>query len=114
MARKLRVPLSTARARLFKLADLVSNSDGAVVVLERRGHTEPVALVREARLAYLESRVAELEKREEVPFRLAGSLATPLDDAQLEQALRAIRIEWTPGPIERTARPRVKRLRRRA
>ena len=63
MARRLRVPISTARAKLFQLTDLVRNADeDTVVLLEQRGTVGGVALVREARLAYLEARVAALDK----------------------------------------------------
>lgn len=98
MAKRIRVPVSTARARLFELTDLVrSSDDDTVVVLEQRGGLQPVALVREARLAYLEARVAELDKRTGRPFALAGSLTSSLDDRSLDAALRAIRMDWTPA-----------------
>ena len=104
MARRIHVPVSTARAKLFELTDLVrSSDDDTVVVLEQRGGLQPVALVREARLAYLEARVAELDKRTERPFALAGSLTSNLDDQSLDASLRAIRMGWTPAA--RSARP---------
>jgi hypothetical protein len=94
MAKRIRVPISTARTRLFQLADLVRQSgDDSVVVLEQRGGSEPVALVREARLAYLEERVGQLDRRE-TTFTLAGSLATDMRDDLLDQALRELRLEW--------------------
>jgi hypothetical protein len=94
--RTLRVPISTARAKLFQLSDLVRTSgDDTVVVLEQRGGVEPVALVREARLAYLEERVMQLDRPREAPFALAGSLATDKDDRSVEQALREIRRGWS-------------------
>lgn len=97
MAKRVRVPISSARAKLFQLTDLVRTAgDDTVVVLEQRGGREGVALVREARLAYLEARVAAFEKQEGTPFRLAGSLSSPLDDEALADALRVIRTEWTP------------------
>jgi hypothetical protein len=98
MTKRLRVPISKARARLFQLTDLVrSAGDDTVVVFDQRGDAEPVALVREARLAYLEARVNELEQRDRQPFKLAGSLVSALDDDGLDEALRVIRKEWTPG-----------------
>ena len=104
MAKRIHVPVSTARAKLFELTDLVrSSDDDTVVVLEQRGGLQPVALVREARLAYLEARVAELDKRTERPFALAGSLTSNLDDRSLDASLRAIRMGWTPAA--RSARP---------
>jgi hypothetical protein len=111
MAKKVTLPLSSARARLFQLADLVSQS-GEIVVLERRGGAEPVALVREARLAYLEARVAEIDKRTGAPFRLAGSLETAVDAGQVAEDLRAIRREWSADANAPTARPRPTRRRR--
>jgi hypothetical protein len=102
MARRVKVPISTARARLFQLTELVrSSADETVVIFQQRGGRESVALVREARLAYLEARVGELEKRDRQPFKLAGSLASDLDDDALAGALREIRREWAP----RTNRP---------
>jgi hypothetical protein len=98
VGRRVRVPISTARATLFQLTDLVRTSgDETVVVLEQRGTSEGVALVREARLAYLEARVSELEKRTDQPFRLAGSLTSTLDDHALDETLRAVRLAWAPG-----------------
>jgi 2-phospho-L-lactate guanylyltransferase (CobY/MobA/RfbA family) len=108
MAKRVNVPISSARARLFHLTDLVRTSgDDTVVVLEQRGAGERVALVREARLAYLEARAGELERREKPAFTLAGSLASDLDDDSLVDALRAIRKEWTPvvTPMEAVTRP---------
>jgi PHD/YefM family antitoxin component YafN of YafNO toxin-antitoxin module len=108
MSRKLAVPLSRARARLFQLADLVSTSDGTVV-LERRGGAESVVLVREARLAYLEAKLAELEARDAAPFKLAGSLVSPVGDEQILEGLRAIRREWSATPAAPAARSRTSR-----
>lgn len=104
------------RPKLFQLTNLVRTSgDDTVVVIEQRGGPEPVALVREARLAYLDARVTELEKRDEQPFRLAGSLTSDLDDGVLEEVLRDIRREWTPRstPGRASRRPAgARRLRR--
>jgi hypothetical protein len=94
MARKVRVPISAARSRLFELADTVRTSDNTVVVFEQRGERENVALVREARLAYLESLAAEAESREAKTFRLQGSMTTDLSPEELEEALREIRRGW--------------------
>jgi hypothetical protein len=93
------VPISTARKQLFDLADLVRTSrDDTVVVLEQRGGVERVAMVREARLAYLEARVAELAGRDRLAFQLAGSLSSDLNDEALERSLRELRLEWSAGP----------------
>lgn len=100
--KKLSVPISTARANLFSLSDMVRNSaDDTVVVFEQRGEGEQVALVRESRLAYLEARVAELDsqRQKHTPFRLAGSLSSGLGDEELDEVLGQIRKEWSPSPI---------------
>lgn len=109
MARK-RVPISTARKELFHLADLVRKSgDDTVIVLDQRGGVEAVAMVREARLAYLEARVNELDKEGPVPFRLAGSLSADADGAALERTLSELRREWTPAPTVTARAPRAPR-----
>jgi hypothetical protein len=97
MAKRVSVPISTARKQLFDLADLVRTSDDTVVVLEQRGGVERVAMVREARLAYLEARVAELAGRDRPAFQLAGSLSSDLEDEALERSLRELRLEWSAG-----------------
>lgn len=87
--------MSKARARLFALADLVRGSgDDTTVVLEQRGGGEGVALVREARLNYLEDVVKQMEKPSEKPFTLAGSLSSALDDEALTELLKDLRKEW--------------------
>jgi fructose-1-phosphate kinase PfkB-like protein len=105
--------MSTARAKLFQLTELVRTSgDATVVVLEQRGGAEPVALVREARLAYLEERVKQLDARQQKPFTLAGSLASDLDDAALGQVLREVRRGWVsraPDTSARTLAPKGRR-----
>jgi hypothetical protein len=94
--KRVTIPISTARRQLFQLTDLVRKSgDDTVVVLEQRGGHEPVALVREARLAYLEAREEELDKAEKIPFKLAGSLKTHLDEDAIEQLFRELRKGWT-------------------
>ncbi len=95
MAKRLKVPISTARGELFKLADLVRQSrDGTIVILEGRGGVESVALVRETRLAYLEDRVAQMNLQTPTSFSLAGSLVTTVDDGTLSAALRELRQAW--------------------
>ena len=94
--------MSKARAKLFALADLVRGSgDDTVVVLERRGGGEGVALVREARLTYLEDTVKQMEKPTEKPFTLAGSLSSDLDDEALMELLKELRKEWGNTPARR-------------
>ena len=116
MAKRVKLPLSSARADLFRLAELVRQSrDGTVVVLEGRGGVEPVALVREARLTYLEERVAQMETRAAQPFSLAGSLATGVDDETLAATLLDLRRAWsqsdgaTPPPAKSAAKRRPRR-----
>jgi hypothetical protein len=93
------MPLSVARARLFQLAELVrSSGDDTAVVLEQRGGGEGVALVREARLNYLEDRVSQMEKPSEKPFTLAGSLSSDLDEAALSDVLKDLRKAWGSTP----------------
>ena len=95
MAKRLKVPMSSARARLFHLADLVRHSrDDTVVILEGRGGVEPLALVREARLAFLEDQVSRVDPGLQT-FVLAGSLSTDLDDEALTRSLRELREAWT-------------------
>ena len=87
--------MSKARARLFALADFVRGSgDDTAVVLEQRGGGEGVALVREARLTYLEDVVKQIEKPSEKPFTLAGSLSSALDDEALTELLKDLRKDW--------------------
>ena len=94
--------MSKARAKLFALADLVRGSgDDTAVVLEQRGGGEGVALVREARLNYLEDAVKQMEKPSEKPFKLAGSLSSELDDNALTELLRDLRKEWGDAPARR-------------
>jgi hypothetical protein len=117
MAKKVKLPLSSARADLFKLAELVRQSrDGTIVVLEGRGGLEPVALVREARLTYLEERVAQMETNTAQPFTLAGSLATGVDEETLAASLLDLRKAWStsgdPAPQSPPAKSGAKRRRR--
>ena len=94
--------MSKARAKLFALADLVRGSgDDTAVVLEQRGGGEGVALVREARLTYLEDVVKQMEKPSEKPFTLAGSLSSGLDDEALTETLRDLRKAWGDVPSRR-------------
>lgn len=95
MSKRVRIPISKARSQLFQLTDLVRSGDDTVVVLEQRGGKAPVVLVREARLAYLESRAAEAEKRTAKPFRAAGSATLLVSPDVLEETLRDIRKSWT-------------------
>ena len=89
------VSISSARIRLFELADFVRNGgDDTVVVFEQRGASEGLALVRESRLEYLESRVKELEKRNK-PATLRGSLKLGVPESEFESTLKDIRTEWT-------------------
>jgi hypothetical protein len=107
MGTRLTVPITRARARLFKLADVVSEAPDTVVVLERRGSREAVALVRETRLAYLEARVQALERLRPTVSAVAGSLRSDLADDELERALRKIAEAQTARSARRT-RPLVR------
>src|SRR6478736_307711 len=93
------MPLTVARSRLFQLAELVrSSGDDTAVVMEQRGGGEGVALIREARLNYLEDRVSQMEKPSEKPFTLAGSLSSDLDDEALSDVLKELRKGWGSAP----------------
>lgn len=99
--------MSSARARLFQLADLVRQSrDETIVILEARGGVESVVLVRESRLAFLENHAARAAAPSS-PFVLAGSLTTDLDNDELAVSLRELRKDWgrgtSPGPERRRA-----------
>ncbi len=112
MARRVKLPLSSARADLFKLAELVRQARDTVVVLEGRGGVAPVALVREARLTYLEERVAQMETKAAQAFSLAGSLASGVDDETLAATLLDLRRAWSksdeaaPPPAKAAAKRR--------
>ena len=94
--------MSKARAKLFALADLVRGSgDDTAIVLEQRGGGEGVALVREARLNYLEDVVKQMEQPSKKPFTLAGSLSSGLDDKALMELLKDLRQAWDPAPSRR-------------
>ena len=93
--KRITVSISSARGRLFELADLVrQGGDDTVVVFEQRGTAEGVALVRESRLQYLEARVHELEKSPKKPFKVRGSLKLAVSADEFEEMLRQIRHEW--------------------
>ena len=104
MAKRLNVPISSARSTLFQLVDLVRKSGGdSIVVLEQRGESENVALVREARLDYLEERVMQIDRQQPAAFKLGGSLTSGMSDAALQQALHELRLEWSAQPESREA-----------
>ena len=93
--KRISVSISSARSRLFELADLVrQGGDDTVVVFEQRGASEGLALVRESRLEYLESRVRELDRTQK-PFQLRGSLKLAVTEDELEAELKDIRRGWT-------------------
>jgi hypothetical protein len=93
--------MSKARARLFELADLVRQGEDTVVVLEERGSADAVALVREARLNYLEDSVKHAAKQEVTVFKVAGSLSSRLDDEELLGVLKDLRKAWQATPSSR-------------
>ncbi len=79
MGKKLKVPISTARANPFQLAE----------TLRKAADDTAVVLVREARLAYLEGGVGrQVEKqRDAKPVRLTGGVTSDLDPDTLERAM---------------------------
>jgi hypothetical protein len=97
MAKRMRMPLTRARSRLFEVAALVRESgDDTAVILDQRGHTEGIALVREAHLQYLEDRVAQMDKKSK-PFTVPGSLSSSLKSGELEALLKELRKAWAPA-----------------
>lgn len=105
MAKRVKVPISAARARLFELANLVRAGDDTVVVFEQRDKPDRVVLVKETRLAYLEAKVEAMEKEEEEPFELAGSIKLLVPPEELDAMLRQIRNEWTPSHLRNSETP---------
>jgi hypothetical protein len=97
--------MSKARARLFELAEFVRKGDDAAVILEQRGHVDGIALVREARLEYLEDRVSKADQADEKPFRLAGSMSTDLSADELLALMKDLRKGWDPAaPVRRSGK----------
>lgn len=89
---KTTVTASRARQELFKLMDQVSQAEGEDrVVIQRRGSSEGVALVRESYIRYLEARVEAAEAAApKKPFKLAGSGMVVGD---VEEVIAEIRAE---------------------
>ena len=90
---KKRMSVSEARATLYELVDYVTESPEAQVVIEHRNRKGRAILVDEARYRYLETTLSEMQKREEKPFKLQGSMTSDLSDDELEEALKQIRRE---------------------
>ncbi len=92
MARKLTI--SEARARLPELARKVVSEPGAVEYIAHRDLPDDLALTSARHLRSLEKTIEDLRSRLRMsPFRLAGSLATALDEDTLERVLATIRSE---------------------
>jgi hypothetical protein len=89
----LSLSISDARARLPELARRLAEDPEGVVYIEHRDRAERIALVTERRLRYLESVAAGSLVREGGTFQLAGSMASDLDDEELEDALMALKRE---------------------
>ncbi len=92
MAEKLTI--SEARARLPELARKVVSEPGAVEYIAHRDLPDDLALTSARHLRSLEKTIEDLRRRLNMtPFKLAGSLATELDEDALEGVLASIRAE---------------------
>jgi len=92
MERKLTI--SEARARLPELARKVVSEPGTVEYIAHRDLPDDLALTAASHLRALERTVEELRKRLNMaPFKVAGSLASELNDDALEDVLARIRGE---------------------
>ncbi len=92
MERKLTI--SEARARLPELARKVVSEPGAVEYIAHRDLPDDLVLTSAKHLRSLEKTIEDLRKRMNMtPFKLAGSLATELDEDSLESVLASIRSE---------------------
>jgi len=87
------INISEARGRLPELARYLARHPDQVVLVEHRDLDERIALTTERHLRYLEAVVQELKGRVNKPFRLHGSISSPLSDEELDAALEALRAE---------------------
>lgn len=92
--KKKRMNVAEARAKLYDLVEYVTGTPDSAVVIEHRDRNERAVLVDEGHYRYLESVVYEMKKRDEKPFKLAGSLR-PVDgnDVELVEVLEKNRKE---------------------
>lgn len=90
---KKRMSVSEARATLYELVDYVTESPEAQVVIEHRNRKGRAILVDEARYRYLETTLSELQKREEKPFKLQGSMTLTVPEEEFDAWLEQNRAE---------------------
>lgn len=82
--KKKRWTVAEARAKLYDLVEYVTETPDSAVVIEHRDRKERAVLVDEGHYKYLETVVYEMKKRDEKPFKLAGSILTPEGVAELD------------------------------
>ena len=87
------INISEARGKLPELARYLARHPDQVVLVEHRDLDERIALTTERHLRYLEVVVQELKDRVSKPFRLEGSVFSPLSDEELDAALDRLRAE---------------------
>jgi hypothetical protein len=87
------INISEARGRLPELARYLARHPDRVVLVEHRDLDERIALTTERHLRYLEAVAQELKARVGKPFRLEGSVTSPLTDEELDAALEKLRAE---------------------
>jgi Ni,Fe-hydrogenase maturation factor len=101
-----KLTISEARARLPELARRVVRDPGAVEYIAHRDLPDDLALTSARHLRSLEKTIEDLRRRLNMkPFKLAGSLASELDDEALESILAEIRTE-----ADESARRKVEEL----
>lgn len=66
-----------------------------VVLIEHRDKEERAALVAESHLRALYRTIEELRSRSAEPFRLEGSMVARGSEEDLDDALRAVRRDWS-------------------
>ncbi len=92
--KKKRMTVAEARAKLYDLVEYVTETPDSSVVIEHRDRKERAVLVDEGHYKYLETVVYEMKKRDEKPFKLAGSLrSADGNDVDLVEVLERNRKE---------------------
>ena len=85
--------ISEARARLPELARSVASTPGRVEYISHRDLEEDIAMTTRSHLRYLEDSLRELRARNAGAFRLGGSIASDLTDADVETGIEALKSE---------------------
>ena len=81
--KKKRMTVAEARAKLYDLVEYVTKTPDSSVVIEHRDRKERAVLVDEGHYKYLEAMTQEAKKGAR-PFKLAGSILTPVGVAELD------------------------------